>query len=96
MGVRVTAVLAAPPNLPSMEGEFVSTISVESPRRLRSLALPRLSGRALRALPYAGAGISYVAIGVFVTELLLTWFVAFAWLLAWTWGLPTIVRRLRR
>jgi hypothetical protein len=81
-----------------MEGELTSTIVVEHRRRPRLLTLPRphSSERTLKALPYAGAGISYVAAGVFVTEILLSWFVAFAWLLAWTWGLPSLVRRLRR
>lgn len=76
----------------------MSSISVEQPRRSRFLALPRprVSERTRKALPYVGAGVSYVAAGVFVTEILLTWFVAFAWLLAWTWGLPAVVRRLRR
>jgi hypothetical protein len=81
-----------------MEGELLSSIVVERRRRLRRLALPRLhvSERVWKALPYAGAGISYVAAGVFATEILLSWFVAFAWLLTWTWGLPSLVRRLRR
>jgi hypothetical protein len=81
-----------------MEGELVSSAVVERRQRLRLLALPRphVSERVRKALPYAGAGVSYVAAGVFVTEILLTWFAAFAWLLAWTWGLPTIARRMRR
>jgi hypothetical protein len=83
-----------------MERELVSSPVVEEQPRAHVLARPRLrlhvSERVWKALPYAGAGISYVAAGVFVTEILLTWFVAFAWLLAWTWGLPSLVRRLRR
>jgi fatty acid desaturase len=83
-----------------MEGELVSSVAVEQRRRLRFLAQPWLrihvSERARKTLPYVGAGVSYVVAGVFVTEILLTWFVAFAWLLAWTWGLPSFVRRLRR
>lgn len=81
-----------------MENELVSSIVVERRRRQRLLALPRLyvSERAQKVLLYGGAGISYVAAGVFVTEILLSWFAAFAWLLAWTWGLPSVVRRLRR
>ena len=82
-----------------MEGELVSqSIPVEPRRRLGSLALPRpyLSVRARKAFPYAGAAVSYVTIGVFVPEFLLSWIVAFAWLLGWTWGLPAVVRRLQR
>jgi hypothetical protein len=45
---------------------------------------------------YLAAGVSYVAVGVFVTELMLSWVVGFGWLLLWVWGLPALVRRLRR
>ena len=45
---------------------------------------------------YGAAAVSYVAIGVFVTAFLLTWVVAFAWLLLWVWVLPAAVRRLIR
>lgn len=52
--------------------------------------------RARTPVLYGGAAVSYVAIGVFVTEFLLTWVVAFAWLLLWTWLLPAAVRRIFR
>jgi hypothetical protein len=45
---------------------------------------------------YSGAAISYITIGVFVNEFVLSWVVAFAWLLLWVWGVPALVRRLRR
>jgi hypothetical protein len=45
---------------------------------------------------YAGAAVSYVTIGVFVTPVMLFWGVGFAWLLFWVCGLPAIVHRLLR
>jgi hypothetical protein len=45
---------------------------------------------------YAGAAVSYIAIGVFVNDFMLSWVVGFAWLLLWVWALPAAVRRLRR
>jgi hypothetical protein len=62
----------------------------------RGRALPRVSRRVWEPALYAGAAISYVTIGVFVNEFVLSWVVAFAWLLLWVWGVPSLVRRLRR
>ena len=44
---------------------------------------------------YAAAAVTYVAAGVFVTELALSWVVGFAWLLAWVCGLPAAARWVR-
>ena len=59
-------------------------------------SLPRVSRRVWEPALYAGAAISYVAIGVFVNEFVLSWVVAFTWLLLWVWVLPALARRLRR
>jgi hypothetical protein len=56
----------------------------------------RVSRHVREAAPYVGAGVSYVAIGVFETSFLLSWIVAVGWLLLWTWGLPALIQRLRR
>jgi hypothetical protein len=61
-----------------------------------SHTLPRISRRVWEPCLYAGAAVSYITIGVFVNEFVLSWVVAFAWLLFWVWGLPTLVQRLRR
>ena len=45
---------------------------------------------------YVGAGLSYVAIGVFYTPFMMSWFVAFGWLLLWACGIPALGRALRR
>ena len=47
-------------------------------------------------LLYVAAAVSYVAIGVFFTQFMLSWVVGFAWLLLWVCGLPALIRRLRR
>lgn len=98
MWAGVMGVLRVAGNPCCMEGQLASSIAVERPRRLwpRAVPRPRVSARARRALPYAGAAVSYVIIGVFFTQFLMNWIVAFAWLLAWTWGLPAVVRRVRR
>jgi putative Ca2+/H+ antiporter (TMEM165/GDT1 family) len=44
---------------------------------------------------YVAAGALYVAIGVFVPEVLLAWPVGAAFLLVAVWLLPAAVRRLR-
>jgi len=62
----------------------------------RRRALPRVSRRVWEPALYAGAAVSYITIGVFVNEFVLSWVVAFAWLLLWVWGVPALVRRLRR
>ena len=62
----------------------------------RRRAVPRVSRRVWEPALYAGAAVSYITIGVFVNEFVLSWVVAFAWLLLWVWVLPTVVRRLRR
>jgi len=46
--------------------------------------------------PYAAAGVSYVAVGVFFTQFMLSWIVAFAWLELWVWLLPAGCRQLSR
>lgn len=79
-----------------MEGEFVGTTRVERRRRALSLPSVRISEGTREKLLYAGAAASYVAIGVFVTEFVLSWVIAFAWLLLWVCGIPALVRRLRR
>jgi hypothetical protein len=56
----------------------------------------RLTGVRLGPVLYAGAAVSYVALGIFVTDFMLSWVVGFAWLLLWVWGLPAAFRRLRR
>jgi hypothetical protein len=80
-----------------MEGEFVST-ETRVERRPRVLSLPslRVSEGTREKLLYAGAAVSYVAIGVFVTEFALSWMVGVGWLLLWVWGLPALARRVRR
>ena len=69
-----------------------------TPERIvaRSRALPRVSRRVWEPALYAGAAVSYVTIGVFLNDFVLSWVVAFAWLLLWVWGVPTLIRRLRR
>jgi hypothetical protein len=81
-----------------MDDEYLPAISVEYRPSLRSMLLRRLraSERARELALYGGAAISYLAIGVFLTEFVLSWVIAFAWLLLWVWGLPALVRRLRR
>jgi len=80
-----------------MDEELVSTIDVTQPRA-EGISLPRLrlSVATRERLLYVGAAVSYVSIGVFVTEFALSWIVGFAWLLLWIWGLPALVGRLRR
>jgi hypothetical protein len=58
--------------------------------RLRSLA-----SRSATLLTYLGAAVVYVTVGVFVTDFLLSVFVAAAYLLVTTWLVPAAVRRLR-
>ena len=62
----------------------------------RRRARPGVSRRVWEPALYAGAAVSYITIGVFVNEFVLSWVVAFAWLLLWVWGVPALVRRLRR
>ncbi|HWQ00597.1 MAG TPA: hypothetical protein VN449_00640 [Gaiellaceae bacterium] len=80
-----------------MEDELVSAIDVRQ-RRIRGISLPRvrISSAVGERLLYVGAGVSYISIGVFVTEFALSWVVGFAWLLLWVWGVPALVERLRR
>jgi hypothetical protein len=44
---------------------------------------------------YAGTAIAYVALGVLVPQLLISWPVGAAFLLVGVWLLPTLARRLR-
>jgi hypothetical protein len=79
--------------------EDETRIALELPSvRLRrpALASALASTRAREAALYAAAAVTYVAAGVFVTELALSWVVGFAWLLAWVCGLPALIRRFRR
>ncbi len=77
-----------------MEDRYLPSIRVErAPARRRlSLARLRVSARTREGLLYAAAGVSYVAVRVFVTEFAPSWVVGFAWLLLWVWGLPALVR----
>ena len=81
-----------------MEQQFLPSIPVErtAARRPFSLGHVRLSEGVREAALYAGAAVSYVAIGVFFTQLVQFWMIGFAWLLLWTWILPALVRRLRQ
>ena len=80
-----------------MEDELISTIDVgQRPAEPLSLPRVRLSAATRERLLYGCAAVSYVSIGVFVTEVALSWVVFFAWLMAWVWGLPALMRRLRR
>jgi hypothetical protein len=81
-----------------MEDKFFPTIRVECPPAWpwASLRDTRVSERTREKLLYAAAGVSYVAVGVFVNEFALSWIVGFSWLMLWVWGLPALVRRLRR
>jgi hypothetical protein len=47
----------------------------------------------LVALGYAAAAALYILIGVFVTDFLLSVFVAIAYLLVVAWLVPTVIRR---
>ena len=53
-----------------------------------------MSGRGELAL-YAAAGVAYIALGVAVPELLLSWFEGAAFLLLAVVVVPALVRRLR-
>jgi hypothetical protein len=44
---------------------------------------------------YLGAAVAYIALGVAVPELLLSWVEGAAFLLVAVWVLPALVRRLR-
>jgi hypothetical protein len=93
---RVTPVLPPRPTLRRMEEPFAvsSTPATDIEAQLVRRRL-RVSKQVREAAPYLGAGVSYVAIGVFETGFLLSWIVAIGWLLLWTWGLPALVRKLR-
>ena len=73
---------------------FVSSAEATAARRLerRRVSLSAIE----EPLLYGAAGASYIAIGIFVTQFLFSWFVAFGWLLLWVWILPATVRRIRR
>jgi len=80
-----------------MEDELVSTLDVgQLPAEPVSLPRVRLSAAARERVLYGCAAVSYVAIGVFVTEFTLSWVVGVGWLLLWVWGLPVVWRRLFR
>ncbi len=44
---------------------------------------------------HAAAAATYVTLGVFIPQLLISWPVGAAFFLIAVWGLPTLVRRLR-
>jgi len=46
-------------------------------------------------LLYAGAAISYIALAIY-NKWLLDWIVGPFWLVAWVWGLPALVKLVRR
>jgi hypothetical protein len=75
--------------VPAFEAKRAPSMAVSLPRL-------RISAQARERLLYAGAAVSFVAIGVFVTEFALSWVAGFSWLLLWVWGLPALWRRLRR
>jgi hypothetical protein len=81
-----------------MEGELVSSAPIEGrwARRAVLLRSIRISESAGEKILYGTAAASYIAVGVFVTEFVLSWVIAFAWLLLWVCGVPALVRRLRR
>jgi hypothetical protein len=74
-------------------GTPAELLEVERPL---SLPRPRVSARTRELALYGAAAVSYVAIGVFVTEFALSWIVGFIWLMLWAWGLPALLRRLRQ
>ena len=94
----ISAVLADRRTVLGMEHKVFPAIRVECPPagRWASLCDTRVSEGARERLLYAAAGVSYVAVGVFVNEFALSWIVGFSWLMLWVWGLPALVRRLRR
>lgn len=47
-------------------------------------------------VPYLGAGVAYVTIGVFVPSILLAWFVCIGFLLLCVVVLPALLRRRSR
>jgi hypothetical protein len=81
-----------------MEDEYLPAIHIERRHAWRPIALRRIRVSAVtqKRLLYAGAAASYIAIGVFVTEFALSWVVGFSWLLLWVWGVPALVRRVKR
>ena len=81
-----------------MQQRFLPSIPVGRTAARRPFSLPqvRLSEGVREPALYAAAAVSYVAVGVFVTEFALSWVVGFSWLMLWVWGLPALVRRLRR
>ena len=80
-----------------MEDELVSTLDVGQ-RSAQPISLPRVrvTAAAGERVLYVCAAVSYIAIGVFVNEFMLSWVVGFAWLLVWVWVLPAFVRWVRR
>ena len=74
----------------------VSPAAAPVPAVARRRARPRVSRRVWEPALYAGAAVSYITIGVFVNEFVLSWVVAFAWLLVWVWGCRRSSGELRR
>jgi hypothetical protein len=59
------------------------------------MRVPRLSPHAIRTLVIWGsAAVVYIVVGVFVTDFLLSVFVAMGYLLVTTWLIPAAIRRL--
>lgn len=73
-----------------MVDEAFSTPVLE---RRRARLFARAASRALAL--YGAAGMSYVALAVFFTQVMLSWVIAFAWLELWVWLIPAVIRRLR-
>ncbi len=45
---------------------------------------------------YVAAGAVYITLGVFVTEILLSWVVGIGFLVLFVWAIPALASRLRR
>jgi hypothetical protein len=69
---------------------------VDPGRRPRTLRRLLASAGVREAALYAAAAVSYVVVGVFVTQIFLFWPFGFAWLLLSVWALPALIRRMRR
>ena len=63
----------------------------------RRLAPELASRRSLATLAlYVASSAAYIAIGVFVTDFLLSFWVAAVYVVLTTWAVPALIRRLRR
>ena len=55
-----------------------------------------LAGAVRKLAPYVTAGAIYVTLGVFVTEILLSWVVGIGFFVLFVWAIPALASRLRR